>query len=314
VAKELIDDLLEEHHDATATDDVTDDAAVDPTDTDAHAHAAASDGAGAGAGAGAGEQPAAANEPAVYGDAAYGSGAFLDLLAGANIASGCKTQPPTAADGLFIKTRFVIDLRADTVSCPARLTVPIRRGRDGDGIASFGEQCATCPLRAQCTTAAGGRTVSVGRHEQRLADARAEQQQPHWQADYRATRPKVERKIGHLMRRKHGGRRARAAARTRSTPTSACWPPPSTSPASPCSDCAPPAPDGPPRPPDRPGRESCRRRQRPRPTPRPAVKATRRTRRTRTGAQASTSDVQAGSQRRTARNAASPDTCFTPAT
>ena len=30
-----------------------------------------------------------------------------------------------------------------------------------------------------------------------------------WVSDYRATRPKVERKIGHLMRRKHGGRRAR---------------------------------------------------------------------------------------------------------
>ena len=27
--------------------------------------------------------------------------------------------------------------------------------------------------------------------------------------DYRATRPKVERKIAHLMRRRHGGRRAR---------------------------------------------------------------------------------------------------------
>ena len=30
-----------------------------------------------------------------------------------------------------------------------------------------------------------------------------------WAADYRATRPKVERKLGHLMRRRHGGRRAR---------------------------------------------------------------------------------------------------------
>ena len=36
-----------------------------------------------------------------------------------------------------------------------------------------------------------------------LARARAAQ------ADYTATRPKVERKIGHLMRRHHGGRRAR---------------------------------------------------------------------------------------------------------
>jgi len=95
------------------------------------------------------------------------------------------------------------------VTCPGAVTVAIRRGRDGDGIAYFGQGCASCPLRAQCTTATSGRTVSVGRHEQRLADARAEQQQPEWQADYRATRPKVERKLGHLMRRKHGGRRAR---------------------------------------------------------------------------------------------------------
>jgi hypothetical protein len=42
-----------------------------------------------------------------------------------------------------------------------------------------------------------------------LADARRRQRDPDWQADYRATRPKVERKIGHLMRRRHGGRRAR---------------------------------------------------------------------------------------------------------
>ncbi len=139
----------------------------------------------------------------------------MDLLAGANIASGCKTQPPTAAGGLFAKDRFVIDLRADTVTCPGQVTVPIRRGRDADGIAYFGAGCATCPLRAHCTTATSGRTVSVGRHEQRLAQARAEQQQPRWQADYRATRPKVERKLGHLMRRKHGGRRARVRGKNK---------------------------------------------------------------------------------------------------
>ncbi len=33
--------------------------------------------------------------------------------------------------------------------------------------------------------------------------------------EYRATRPKVERKIGHLMRRKHGGRRARVRGRAK---------------------------------------------------------------------------------------------------
>ena len=36
-----------------------------------------------------------------------------------------------------------------------------------------------------------------------------------WQADYTATRPKIERKIGHLMRRRHGGRRARVRGRTK---------------------------------------------------------------------------------------------------
>ena len=33
--------------------------------------------------------------------------------------------------------------------------------------------------------------------------------------DYRKTRPKVERKIAHLVRRKHGGRRARVRGRER---------------------------------------------------------------------------------------------------
>jgi len=197
VAQDLIDDLLDQHPTGG------------PASTCAGETADETAGEAAGEAAGEGDCPVGADDPAVYGDAAYGSGAFLDLLAAANIASGCKTQPPTAAGGLFAKNRFVIDLGTDMVTCPGAVTVAIRRGRDGDGIAYFGQGCASCPLRAQCTTATSGRTVSVGRHEQRLADARAEQQQPEWQADYRATRPKVERKLGHLMRRKHGGRRAR---------------------------------------------------------------------------------------------------------
>ena len=39
--------------------------------------------------------------------------------------------------------------------------------------------------------------------------ARARQRTPAWLADYRATRPKVERKLAHLLRRRHGGRRVR---------------------------------------------------------------------------------------------------------
>jgi IS5 family transposase len=149
--------------------------------------------------------------PAVYGDAAYGTGEFHVLLGDAGIESRCKTQAPTAAGGLFSKDRFGIDLQAGTATCPAAVTTPFRFARNGDGsgIAYFGSVCAECPLRAQCTTAKEGRTISIGPHEQALADARARQADPAWVADYRATRPKVERKLGHLMRRKHGGRRAR---------------------------------------------------------------------------------------------------------
>jgi Transposase DDE domain/Transposase domain (DUF772) len=151
----------------------------------------------------------------VYGDNAYGTGSFHDLLQRSGIESKCKTQQPVAPGGLFPKDRFDIDLHADTVTCPAGRTMPIRRDAAGTGVASFGTNCTGCPLRQQCTTATAGRRVRVGRHERQLAAARARQRDPEWVADYRATRPKVERKLGHLMRRRHGGRRARVRGSTK---------------------------------------------------------------------------------------------------
>jgi len=153
--------------------------------------------------------------PKVYGDAAYGSGEFLDHLDRSGIDSGCKTQPPAAPGGRYSKENFYIDLDADTVTCPAGEEVPIRRKDSGDGIAYFDSACADCPLRSDCTSAAGGRTITVGRHEALLAEARAQAQDPPWLEDYRATRPKVERKLAHLMRRHHGGRRARVRGRNK---------------------------------------------------------------------------------------------------
>jgi len=151
----------------------------------------------------------------VYGDNAYGTGGFHDRLAQAGIESKCKTQQPVAAGGLFAKDRFDIDLGQDTVTCPAGHSAPIRRRTDGTGTAHFGPACTDCPLREQCTKAAAGRSVSVGAYEQQLAAARARQRDPDWVGDYRATRPKVERKLGHLMRRRHGGRRARVRGGTK---------------------------------------------------------------------------------------------------
>ena len=126
-----------------------------------------------------------------------------------------KVQPPNAPGGRFAKDRFIIDLTTGTVTCPGRVSAPIRPAKGGGGIAVFGTTCAGCPLATQCTTSPGGRTITISAYEQQLARARAAQADPAWVADYRATRPKVERKIGHLMRRRHGGRRARVRGTTK---------------------------------------------------------------------------------------------------
>lgn len=146
---------------------------------------------------------------AVYGDAAYGSGALIADLEAAGASVMLKVQPPVAPGGRYAKDRFTIDTDAGTVRCPAQVTVPIRPAKDGGGTAAFGAVCAGCPLAADCTTSKTGRTITISRYEDELTRARTTQKDPAWKEDYRATRPKVERKIGHVMRRKHGGRRAR---------------------------------------------------------------------------------------------------------
>jgi IS5 family transposase len=144
----------------------------------------------------------------VYGDSAYGAGELLDRLEDAGVEVNCKVQLATAAGGRFTKDEFGIDLDGGTVTCPAGHTVALRASSDGQ-VAYFGKLCAGCPLADRCTSSKDGRTIQIGPYEQQLAHARARQADPAWKADYKATRPKVERKISHLVRRRHGGRRAR---------------------------------------------------------------------------------------------------------
>ncbi len=207
VAEDLIGDLLDadDADDSVAGDSVAGDSAADEgTDESVAGEGPAAEPATAGE-----DDADDAERASVYGDNAYGTGGFHDRLGRAGIDSKCKTQQPANSGGRFSKNEFEIDLEQESVTCPAGRTAPIRRGTDGAGTASFGPACVGCPLREQCTKAAAGRNISVGVHEEQLAAARARQRHPDWIADYRATRPKVERKIGHLMRRKHGGRRAR---------------------------------------------------------------------------------------------------------
>jgi len=183
--------------------------------------------------AGEGEQPAAivADPPvgcastannehegrlSVYGDSAYGSGELIDQLEDAGAEANCKVQPPVAPGGHFAKDAFGIDLDAGTVTCPAGHTVSLRPAGKGQ-IAYFAQACSGCPLAAQCTSSKDGRTIQTGPYEAQLTRARTRQADPAWKADYKATRPKVERKISHLMRRKHGGRRARVRGKPKVT-------------------------------------------------------------------------------------------------
>jgi hypothetical protein len=156
-----------------------------------------------------------AAQAVVYGDSAYGTGANLAWLEQQRLTPMVKTQLPTAPGGQFAKDQFRIDLAAGTVTCPARVTVAIVPVRRGGGRAQFGVACSVCPLRQACTSSVGGRVVAIHPHEATLAAARSRQRDPAWLADYRATRPKVERKLAHLLRRRHGGRRARVRGQVR---------------------------------------------------------------------------------------------------
>jgi hypothetical protein len=159
------------------------------------------------------DQPTTGDDTAaVYGDAAYGAGEVLERLDNAGIEAMTKVQPPVAPGGKFTKDQFDINLEAGQVTCPNEITVPIKPV-NGDkkraGQAEFGIHCRDCPLADMCTTSKTGRSITIGHHEARLTTARTRQSDPDWKADYRATRPKVERKLAHLVRRRHGGRRAR---------------------------------------------------------------------------------------------------------
>jgi len=166
--------------------------------------------------AGQGDAPVADQAPlAVYGDAAYGAGSLLADLEAVGAQIMTKVQPPVAPGGRFAKDRFAIDNDAGTVTCPAGVVAAMRGVNAGGQIATFGVACARCPLASSCTNAKDGRRIRIGIYEPELVRARTAQADPAWRADYRATRPKVERKIGHLMRRRHGGRRARVRGQTK---------------------------------------------------------------------------------------------------
>ena len=154
-------------------------------------------------------------KPVVFGDSAYADGETLDRLESRGFEVVAKVPPASNKKGLFSKDDFRVDLGAGTVTCPAGQTTEVRFAEDGSGTANFAGACATCPLAARCTTNKAGRTITVHRHEEILQAHKAEQATPTWQERYKSTRPKVERKIGHMVRKVWGGRKARVRGSAR---------------------------------------------------------------------------------------------------
>jgi len=156
------------------------------------------------------------DKPEVVGDSAYGDAATRASLEAQGFTVIARCPPARNSGGRFPKDRFIVDLDAATVTCPAGQTAVIVPTASG-GRASFRPWCATCPLRPECTASRRGRTIAIHPQEAVLQRARAAQRDPAWQQRYRADRPIVERKISHFTRRAWGGRNARTRGLARIT-------------------------------------------------------------------------------------------------
>jgi hypothetical protein len=127
----------------------------------------------------------------IYGDSAYGTGHARDAYRGAGHDVVIKPKPvPSAVPGGFTLDDFTIDDHDGTVTCPAGNTRPMSQSRT----VTFGRLCADCPLRAQCTTAKTGRSMTIHEHEDLLRAARAQAKTPQFKRDY-PTRSNVERTV-----------------------------------------------------------------------------------------------------------------------
>lgn len=102
--------------------------------------------------------------------------------------------------GGFTVDDFTVNVEAGTVTCPNGVTRPINRVRQ----VNFGVACRGCPLREQCTTAVGGRSLHLSEHEPLMRAARRHADTEAFQQPYRQQRPMVERSIAWLVR---GGNR-----------------------------------------------------------------------------------------------------------
>jgi hypothetical protein len=114
----------------------------------------------------------------------------------------CKAWPVRISKR-FHKQAFVLDWERQIIRCPADQEVPFMPG----GVVHFPKDtCALCPLKAQCTTSAKGRSVSIYPDEALIIELRERQQTVQGRAQLRE-RVAVEHTLAHIGQWQ--GRRAR---------------------------------------------------------------------------------------------------------
>ncbi|MGI5241072.1 IS1182 family transposase [Dactylosporangium sp. CA-139066] len=151
----------------------------------------------------------------VLGDTAYGTGEARAALGEAGHTAIIKPGPlRPAVPGGFTLDDFTIDETNGTVTCPGGLTRRLSVNRT----ATFGAGCRGCPLRAQCTTAKDGRSITLHPHDALLRAARRDwATNPHLRTTYRRHRPMVERSIAWLIGPKGRCRKLRYHGTTANT-------------------------------------------------------------------------------------------------
>jgi Transposase DDE domain len=105
----------------------------------------------------------------------------------------CKAWPVRQGKG-FHKQAFVLDWERKTIQCPAKQEMPFVPG----GVVHFPQEiCNQCPLKAQCTTRAFGRSGSHLPDEALMIELRERQQTPEGRAKLRE-RVAVEHTLSHV--------------------------------------------------------------------------------------------------------------------
>jgi IS5 family transposase len=103
-------------------------------------------------------------------DRAYLSSPEVKELKEAGVKICCKAFPLKNGDK-FSKAEFVLDFEKERVMCPAGQVAGMELGK----VSKFGSKCVGCPLRAKCTSAKNGRSLSIHKEEPFMIELRTRQ-------------------------------------------------------------------------------------------------------------------------------------------